>query len=179
MTKSIRLIVVSRISEDKNIFSQYVHLLSRLKKEHGVTVRIFFIGSIYHEDVFIQILEALREHQITDYEFSYQSIPMREIDTDSYDYFLNGSIGDFVGYSSIECFQLGYKTLFLNADPNIQIKKSLIFNNNMDELLETLLKINENKAEADRRILIENRTVFYSYYLTPPEQKKLKQLLLP
>jgi hypothetical protein len=176
----MRLNVVSRISEDKDFFSSYLKVVAELKK-NGIDCQLKFIGKIYNEDVYNKIINDATNNDIVELvSFTRKSIPISEWTNNTDDYYLNVSIGDFVGYSSIDCVDSGFKTLFLNIKTDYTINKFVnyqTFCKDENELFNLIKDISLDGEKMNQIIEKENKAFAQSFYLSNNDEKLLLNVL--
>ncbi|MCA5004112.1 hypothetical protein [Sphingobacterium bovistauri] len=175
----IKLNVVSRIADDKDFFNFYLEALSLVKKKFGHCIGIYFIGEIYCTEVFNKIVTRANELSIRDLvSFSNKSIPINELPSSYNDVYLNISIGDFIGYSSIECLYYGLKTIFYNGDSLVSSNsKYRCFCNTIEELAFLLNDI-QSSSMVMQNLIEENRQLLQYYFISDTDKKELLKLLI-
>ncbi len=175
----IKLRIISRIDVDKNFFFDYLFAIYLLK-EAGVTCTIEFIGSIYNHTIYNSIRRNARildiSHRI---HFTEKSVPVSDLLVNENDYFVNASIGNFIGYSSIECLQRNFKTIFYNVDDQTShATQEITFVNNTAEFVQLIKDINSHKTEMDFKIVNENRETLRYFVLDKTDKRKLENILI-
>lgn len=173
----MRLIVVSRIDKDKDFFNYYLNIVKQLKKE-GIIYNILFIGSIDNINVYNKIIDYAKNNNLENLiTFTQKSMPYEKMPNETGDIYLNISIGYFVGYSSIECLQNSFTTVFLNGDSTItMLEDSLQFSRDTEALYQLLKNIYIDKSILNK-LKEENRTFYKSYSLSKDERSTLSNLL--
>ena len=174
--------IISRISNDKNWFIDIVRLADILEKKNFGDFEINFIGAIEDENIRTNIEALAQEMNLgSKIKFSGKSISLLQLNPYIQNgYFINFVIGDFLGYSSIECLKLGFKTFFYNVDPTIT-KSDVDDKNtsmNIDDLAFSLLELKTNKIETDEKIMSDNKSRLKNYELNDDEVKFLKGMIL-
>ncbi len=175
----MRINIIARINHDKDFFIDYVDVIGEIYNKHGIKIFLYFIGPIQHEETYKKIIFSATKYNILDQiSFSKKTISLHDIKPLNDDIFLNACIGDFVGYSSIECVQQGFNTIFYNVDETaIPNNKSIVFCENKEKLCDIILKIyNDNKnIELIKK---ENSELLKRFYLTGKEKETLYGILL-
>ncbi|MGV0947811.1 hypothetical protein ACTS93_11810 [Empedobacter falsenii] len=175
----MRLIVVSRIDLDKDFFHYYLEVISRLKKEDKIIIKILFVGKIDNQEVYDEIMN--RSHKLDIFNqinFTRQSIPYNLLPNEDNDYYLNISIGDFIGYSSIEGMRSNFKSIFLNGDSSVNTGKDRIsFCNTTNELYLLLRQIFLDDTYKIY-LIKDNEEILKNYVLSEKEEQLLVNILL-
>ena len=179
----IKLNVVARIAADKNSFPDLIFALHELNKQGITQVHFVFIGSIYSMAVYENIIEeATRLHVLPNIAFTKRSIPISELSEEvQQGYFINFTIGNFVGYSALESIKNGYKTILYNADPSLEGESSGLINScaNLNELIGLIKKIDNNKTAVDTEIMAANQKMINRFCLDVSEKDNLLSMMLP
>ncbi|MDX8568436.1 hypothetical protein OZ668_10585 [Elizabethkingia sp. HX XZB] len=140
----IVLNIVARIAEDKNFFLDVIEIIHRFNKKK-IDIKLNLVGEIYSEKLFEKLQISIKEYDLEDkVHFTKTSIPLATYCLGRKDeLYLNFSVGNFFGYSAIECFLLGLKTLLLNVDIHYssEDEKDFIFCSTIDSLEKKLLNI--------------------------------------
>ncbi|SIS96777.1 hypothetical protein SAMN05421786_103467 [Chryseobacterium ureilyticum] len=172
----ITLNIISRIDVDKDFFTDYLFVLYLLRKEK-IIVNLKFIGEVFNAAIYNNIVRTSKLFEINnEIEFTKKSIPLTQINPTKNDYFLNASIGDFAGYSSIECIQRKFKTIFYNVDFNLISNANHTmesFCRNHQDLYNLLKQISQNKEQVDSTIINENKTTLSSFFLSEKDKTDL------
>jgi hypothetical protein len=158
-------------------------LVHKLKTEHNIATNLYLIGSIESEAIYQTLLRSVKELNIEDMvTFSKKSIRYSEMsDEVKKGYFLNYSVGFFLGYSSLECMQNNLKTIFYNIDPHYShsIKdKYSCYCADLDSLVNLVKAISLNKTETDNTLVVENQRLLAQFMLQNNEAAFLKSILL-
>ena len=175
----MRLNVISRINADKDFFSTYLKVVAELKKS-DINCQLKFIGAITCENTYNKILDNVVSDDIAELvSFTKKSVPMSEWTNDADDYYLNVCLGDFVGYSSIDCVKDNFKALFVNvANYTIdEFADFLTFCSNENDLFNVLQKIHLDKEAINKIIEQENRSLLQSFYLLNNDEELLLNML--
>ncbi|MFV0183321.1 hypothetical protein OBK25_01105 [Empedobacter falsenii] len=175
----ITINVISRISGDKNFFLDILYVTYLLREKHKLYINVKFIGKIYDYNIFsmlerFSILFGISD-QVT---FTKRSIPIKEIENSDNDYFLNFSIGNFVGYSGIESINNNFKTIFYNIDNSIkEVKyKNLISLDNIC-LKKVFFSIILDKEQFDKSLDKETNSLIQELTFDEITRTKLLQLV--
>jgi hypothetical protein len=179
----VQINVVARIADDKNAFIDMVVLAMRLKQQDFEDFRILFIGDILNTAIYQNIVRLATLLDVSDkIDFTKRSIRFADMDEiTSKGYFLNYTIGSFMGYSGVESVRNGFKTIFYNASPTLE-KEKYEFINFCADLSEvaTLIKfIGKNPAAADSQILDAGKRLKDKYDLNPQNREFLLSVMLP
>jgi len=152
----IQINLVARIAADKNSFFDLVYLAYKLQQDQIQSFRILFIGDILNVSIYQNIVRLADLLKVSDkIDFTKKSIQYSELpESIQRGYFINFTIGDFIGYSGIESINLGYKTIFYNGDPNAQFAKNNILGycSDIDSLTKLFKIIDKNPVKADNQI---------------------------
>jgi len=152
----IQINLVARIATDKNSFFDLVFLAYKLQQEQIQSFKILFIGDILNVSIYQNIVRLADLLRVSDrIEFTKRSIKYNELPQSIQNgYFINFTIGDFVGYSGIESINLGYKTIFYNGDANVEFSRNNVLGYcpNIDSLIELFRIIDKNPIKADNQI---------------------------
>ncbi|WP_462267051.1 hypothetical protein [Mucilaginibacter sp.] len=180
----ININVVARISEDKNSFGELLSLLEVLKQNNINTVRLLFIGPIESQAVYQQIIStANRLGVLSDIAFTKKAVPIDKLDEDiKAGYFINFTVGNFIGYSALESIKAGLKTLCYNTDKNCEEEfDSTLINMcaNMDQLTYVIRLINDDKAKMDKELTICNLEMVKKFSLNRAESQQLFSIISP
>lgn len=174
--------IVARIADDKNYFVDFVYAAFELKRRKNIEIFVTFVGGIYSESIY-RMLTRLIELLGLEKQFTFTG---KSIRFDAFSeamkcgYFMNFSVGSFIGYSGIESIQNGLKTIFYNVDrrwSDIYVQ-SPIFLRSVSELIELFEKIAEDNPMFDQNILIENKKVAENFFLSEGEKNTLLSILV-
>ncbi|AQX08240.1 hypothetical protein [Elizabethkingia ursingii] len=177
---NIRINVISRIASDKNFFLDLLYAVDFLRREKKIDIKLNFIGAVYNYIIFDTLKRFTMVSGIEDLvSFTERSIPISEINKSDNDYYLNFSIGDFIGYSGIEATKKGFKTLFYNVDFEYNKKQydSIVFLSGYKEFIEVLILLNEDKNKIDELIRLENKELVDQIFLDKETEIKLLSLI--
>ncbi|MDR2121882.1 MAG: hypothetical protein LBP34_02040 [Flavobacteriaceae bacterium] len=148
-------------------------------KNKGYAIQVKFVGKIHNVAIVDTVQRAivllgLRDQVI----FTDNSVKINEI-KEKEEYYFNLSIGDFVGYSSIECIESGLKTLFYNIDDNLEkiANNKFMTVSSFSSLCEKLEQIHRDRKKYDEIIKNENLELRSSYYLNDEDELQLKKIL--
>ena len=179
----IRINLVARVAGDKNLFPDLVNFVHQLKKQGIANFILTFIGAIEDNAIYENTIRIAQQLEVTDHiDFTKKSIPMAQLgDELKSGYFLNFTVGSFMGYSSIDSINLGFKTIFCNCDESLADEQYNYINicRNLNEVIELLLLINKDAATVDEQIMTNNRLMKQSFLLTAADASLLKSLMLP
>lgn len=179
----IKLNFMSRISLDKNFFVDLVYLVYKLKNDHNTLVNLYFIGAIEHGGIYETLVRVIKVLNVQEQvSFSKRSIRYNEMSEDvKSGYFINYSVGWFLGYSSLECMQQNLKTIFYNIDPHYShtMKDGYsCYCADLDSLTNLIKTISMDKAGMDSKLLLENKQVLSQFVLQNNEASVLRSILL-
>lgn len=171
--------IVVRIANDKDFLSPILDCFGRLKKEN-VAFRFNVIGKIYSEEVYRKLMALAASLDITNsIHFTKASIRYIDLSEDfTKGFFINYSLDDVVGYSTMEAMNLGLKTILFNCDPAITNKSErLTFCNTIGDLYNLMLLLAQNKEVTTAQIVEENNAFRESFFLKKEESDLLLSLL--
>ena len=179
----IKLNFISRISVDKNFFIDLVYLIYQLKTKHDIKSSLYFIGAVESEPVYQTVRRLVQITGLDDQiSFSKKSIRYDEMtDEVKKGFFINYCVGDFLGYSSIECLKYKLKTIFYNIDPAY----SGVMNNesyacycpDMNSLVDLIRKIHLDEMVMSDDLLKENQVLLGNFILQKKEEDFLVSVL--
>ncbi|AYL97247.1 hypothetical protein [Mucilaginibacter celer] len=179
----LRVNLVARIAGDKNSFPDLVKLAHQLKQQGVTDFLVTFIGAIEDQGIYQNIITIAEQLDVSHHiAFTGKSIPMAELSDElKSGYFLNFTVGSFMGYSSIDSINLGFKTIFCNCDAYLTGEQYDYINvcRNLDEVANLLLLINKDAGTVDKQIMTNNQLMKQSFLLTAAEASQLKNLMLP
>lgn len=179
----IRINLVARVAGDKNLFPDLVNFVHQLKKQGMADFVLTFIGAIEDNAIYENTIRIAQQLEVTDHiAFTKKSIPMAQLSDElKSGYFLNFTVGSFMGYSSIDSINLGFKTIFCNCDEYLAGEQYDYINicRNLNEVIELLLLINNDAATVDEQIMTNNQLMKQSFLLTAADASLLKSLMLP
>jgi hypothetical protein len=179
----INLNVVTRIAEDKNFFPDLVEMLYRLKKKEANDVHILFIGEVYSQAVYQNIIDmAGRFNVSSNIAFTEKSVPMHELSEEIKNgYFINFTIGEFTGYSGLEGIKSGFKTIFYNIDKTLENERGdlITYCRTLDELAALVLNISQNQATVNQQIIACNQEMVNRFVLNSCTKQQLLSMMLP
>lgn len=179
----INLNVVSRIAEDKNFFPSLIEVLHTLKNEGITDVSILFIGAIYSQRVYQNMLKQADKLGVSsNISFTKTSIPFQELNAEVKNgYFINFTIGQFTGFSGLEGIRNGLKTILYNVDDALENEPStsVIHCRNTAELVALIKAIRVDQSKLDEEIKYSNQELINQLTLDSSSAKKLLGLLLP
>lgn len=175
----IRLNLISRIAYDKLFFLDFIVLIANLRK-CNFDVRLKIIGKIYNTEICELILRTSRILNVAEFvEVTGESRPINQIENSNEDYFVNISVGSFIGYSSIECVSYGLRTIFYNVDEKlIRDTNDNSFCFNFEELLNLLKLICSERNVYFDKLQIENIQTANKFILDEVRIAKLIDILI-
>jgi glycosyltransferase involved in cell wall biosynthesis len=173
--------LISRIAVDKDFFEPLLHSLGKLNHNISDRFKLNIIGDINDENIFIKLEMLTSKLSIADnVSFTKKSIGYKDLDKKMLDgYFLNFSIGQFVGYSTIEAIDLGLKTIVINADidfEEVEIK-DIWYCNKIDDFYNLATEILKDEDKLGQKIIKENMNLKNNFFLTHKEADFLLNLL--
>lgn len=179
----IRINLVARVAGDKNSFPDLVNFAHQFKKQGVTDFVLTFIGAIEDNAIYENIMRTAKQHEITEHiAFTKKSIPMAQLSDElKSGYFLNFTVGSFMGYSSIDSINLGFKTIFCNCDESLADDQFNYINicRNLNEVIDLLLLIIKDAPKVDEQIMTNNQLMKQSFLLTAADASLLKSLMLP
>ena len=179
----ISLNVVTRITEDKNFFPDLIELLYRLKNKGINNVHILFIGEVYSQPVYQNIVDmASRLNVFPNIVFTKKSVPMNELsDEIKSGYFINFTIGEFTGYSGLEGIKNGFKTIFYNIDKSLKNERGdlIAYCRTLDELTDLVISISQDQALINEKIIACNQEMLDRFVLNNTMKDQLLSMMLP
>jgi hypothetical protein len=179
----IQFNLVARINDDKNSFLDLVYAAHKLKLSGFEDFNILFIGSVYNAGIYRNIVRMAELLGVTDQiSLTKKSIPIASLPVNIKEgYFINLSVGGFIGYSGIESMKLGFKNIFYNCDKKL-IKGPRKYINvcpDLDAVIELFKLIMKDSAGIDRQILLNDAEMTATYALDEPGNATLLSLMLP
>ncbi|MFD0765438.1 hypothetical protein ACFQZI_11295 [Mucilaginibacter lutimaris] len=179
----IRINLVARVAGDKNSFPDLVNFAHLLKKQGMADFLLTFIGAIEDNDIYENAIRIAKQLEVTDHiAFTKKSIPMDQLSEELRSgYFLNFTVGSFMGYSSIDSVNLDFKTIFCNCDGSLSDEQYPYINfcHDLNEVIELLLLIRKDTVAVDKQILANNRLMKQSFRLSGTDASLLKSLMSP
>jgi hypothetical protein len=179
----IQINLVARIDDDKNSFLDLVYVAYMLKKDGITDFKILFIGGVHKQSIYQNIVHLA---DLLDVEshigFTMKAIPLAQLPEDTKQgYFLNYTVGAFVGYSAIESIDLGLRAIFLNGDKELvgDMPKTAGMCPDLDSLITLIATLVQDKSAIDAKIDESNAQLKKSYFLTTADRSNLLSLLLP
>jgi hypothetical protein len=179
----IRLNIIGRISDDKNSFFDILFALYKLKAAGYDQIKLLLIGGIFSESVYRTACKMITLYGLDEQvAFTRQSIRPIDLEQDIKDsYFCNFTVGDFMGYSGIECINMGFKTIFYNGDTSVAEKMPVYYSmcRDLDAFIELMKDIDKNRAVTDAKIIADNIVLKQNFILQQAEETLLLNMLLP
>ncbi|MEO7214157.1 hypothetical protein [Mucilaginibacter sp.] len=179
----IQINVVARISEDKNAFFDLIFAAHQLANQDINDVHILFIGDILSEALHRSMVKLIDLFDLAGrVKFTEKSIRFADLDEEVKDgYFINFTIGNFMGFSGIESINMGLKTLFYNPVKTLstQTVPSPSLARDMPSLVALLARISNNQGEMDKLIATDNLKMKADFLLMSDDKAFLKSVLIP
>jgi hypothetical protein len=179
----IRINLVARVAGDKNAFPDLVKMAHQLKQQGMNGFVLTFIGAIEDNAIYENTIRLAEQLEVTEHiAFTKRSIPMPQLSEElKSGYFLNFTVGGFMGYSSIDSINLGFKTIFCNCDEHLVDEEYDYINvcRNLNEVVKLLLLIDKDAATVDNQMTANNQHMKQSFLLTAEDASLLKSLMLP
>ncbi|MGN6617587.1 MAG: hypothetical protein ACTHJ5_10480 [Ilyomonas sp.] len=170
----IQFNLIARVADDKNYFVDFIHVVHQAKNLYNIDVQFTFVGAIQNEGLYkalARMAEVLKVDHLID--FTKASVRYDDLPGDlKKGYFLNFSVGNSIGYSSIESIKYNFKTLFYNVDPKcvaVMQPGLLSFCKNYNDLLEIIKMIEADKVGFDEQLERENKALLPGFSLTKKE----------
>ena len=170
--------VVMRIANDKDFLQPIFECIGKLKLA-GIPIQFNIIGEIYNEEIYKKLLDLSTKLSIAEnVVFTKKSIRYNQMSLEvKQGFFLNYSIDDVVGYSTMEAMTLGLKTILINCNSALAGKnENISFCNTPEELYDLTIKLSENRTEITNQIVEENNVFKSQFYLNPHESSLLLNL---
>lgn len=171
--------IVVRIDNDKDFLLPIFRVIADLKKS-GISVKFNIIGKVYSEKVYNKLMSFATEEGIAeDIHFTKESVRYLDLgDEYKKGFFINYSLGDVVGYSTMDAMSLGLKTILFNCDPDIKTKsQKLSFCNIPSDLFDLTVRLTDNHEETTAQIIEENRQFRETFFLNKQESELLLTLM--
>ena len=168
--------IVVRVADDKDFLTPIFKCIGQLNKD-GIDASLTVVGKVYDEGIYNRLVTFSQQLGIAGkIHFTKQSIRYKDMDdTLRNGIFLNYSLGDVVGYSTMEAMNEGLKTVLFNCDPSIHESDSKIsFCNDVDDLYNLTALLSQQPEKTTEKIIEENKAFRKSFFLDENE----KQLLL-
>ncbi|MEO3404315.1 hypothetical protein AAFN85_10455 [Mucilaginibacter sp. CAU 1740] len=179
----IRINLVARVAGDKNAFPDLVNMAHQLKQQGMTGFVLTFIGAIEDNAIYENTIRLAEQLGVTEHiAFTKRSIPMAQLSEElKSGYFLNFTVGSFMGYSSIDSINLGFKTIFCNCDEFLADEKYDYINvcRNLNEVVKLFLLIDKDAETIDKQMMANNQLMKRSFLLTAEDASLLKSLMLP
>lgn len=179
----IQINIVSRISEDKNSFFDIIYLLHKLRETNVNNISLLFIGDIISNTLYQGMLKLVNLFDLHEnVSFTGNSIRFADLTEEvKKGYFLNFTIGNFMGYSGIESINMGFKTIFYNVEKNLAVKTIASISQCIDltNLLKLVSEIYRNKAVIDSQIIEDNLRMKKDFILSGEDKSYLWSVLSP
>ncbi|WP_426584535.1 hypothetical protein [Mucilaginibacter sp. R-33] len=179
----IRINLVARIAGDKNSFLDLVYVAHKLKQSNIEDFMITFIGVIDNVSIYQNITRMAELLGVANkIDFTRKSIPMANLPDDIKNgYFFNFTVGSFMGYSSVDSINLGFKTIFCNADNRLKNELYPYCNvcPDLNSAINFITLIHEDAAAVDKQIVVNNQLMKASFLLNTYEASLLRSLMKP
>jgi hypothetical protein len=175
--------LISRISEDKNFFVDLIYVIYRVKTEYDTVVKLNFIGAISSEGVYRMLVRLIDLLELND-QVNFTKISIRYEDLSDEvkkGYFINLTVGNFIGYSGIECMKYNLKAIFYNVheiyerymEPN-----RMSFCSDRYALIELIKAISLDADSINDILYAENKRLYAKYLLSTSEADLLKSTMI-
>jgi hypothetical protein len=166
----LRFNLIARIADDKNYFVDFIHVVHQAKNLYNIDVQFNFVGAIQNEGLYKALMRLAEVLKVDDLiHFTKASIKYEDFPEDLKNgYFLNFSVGNCIGYSSIESIRHNFKTLFYNVDERsaTSMKPGLVsFCRNHNDLLQTIKMIDADRAVFGQQLEQENKALLPHFLL--------------
>jgi hypothetical protein len=179
----LRINLVARIAKDKNSFLDLVYVAHKLKQNNFDDFTILFIGAIESLSIYQNIVRMAELLGVTsNIGFTERSVAMTALPEEVKNgYFFNFTVGNFMGYSSVESVNLGFKTIFCNADKRLVNEKYNYVNvcPDIDSVVNLILLIGRDPAPVNIEIQKNNLSMKKSFQLNQEEADLLKSWIVP
>lgn len=179
----IQINLIARIDDDKNSFLDLVYVAYQLKGAGITDFKVLFIGGIHKHVIYQNIVQMATLLGVDSHiGFTMKAIPMAQLPDDvKQGYFLNYTVGAFVGYSAIESINLGFRAIYINADKELidDIPANAGMCRDIDGLIKLITAIANDKDTMDAKIDESNLRLKDSYLLTTADRHTLLSLLSP
>ena len=179
----IQINIVSRFTEDKNMFFAVLFAVHQLKEQGINDVTVLFIGDILSEALYRSTHTLIDLFDLSDrVNFTKRSIRFADMTEGmKQGYFLNFTIGNFVGFSGIESINNGFKTIFLNLDRSLDDRTVVSASqcNSVDSFIALLKNLSTDKAFTDKLILEDNLSMKQDLHLNATDSSILLSILSP
>ena len=156
----IQINLVARVASDKNNFFDLVFIASELKKSGYTDFNFLFIGDIESTSIYQSILHLAGLLNVSEHiHLTKRSIPLAELSEEIKDgYFLNYSVGKFIGYSGIDSIAMGFKTIFVNGDKALETEDMASANicRNIPEFIEFIKLLMTDTVAISNEIKASN-----------------------
>jgi hypothetical protein len=177
----IQINLVARIAADKNVCFDLVFVASKLKEDGYTDFKFLFIGGIESPSIYQNIIRLAGLLNVTDHiDFTKKSIPMTELSEETKNgYFLNYSIGKFIGYSGIDSIGMGFKTIFVNGDKNHENEDMTTVNicRNIPELIAFIKLIHKDQLAMNKQIVADNLEMSKNFQLNEADKAFLLEIM--
>jgi hypothetical protein len=180
----VKLNLVSRVSVDKNFFVDLVYAIYQLKTKHGIIATVYFIGTLESEPVYQTVNRLVHVLDLED-QISFSKKPIRYDDmTDEVKsrFFINYCVGDFLGYSSIECLKHKLKAIFYNIEPeysaSMNSRAFVCYCRDMNSFIDLIRKIDSDEKRISEEVLKENQLLLTHFILQKNEEHMLASIMM-
>lgn len=176
------LSLLARISDDKNFFVDVLFAIYKCRERFGVAPQLNFVGAIENRGIYDALIRLTSFLQLTGRVFftgrsvRYDEMPLEWLNG----YFLNYSVGSFLGYSTIESVSRGLKVISYNVVP--EYSDAIDGHErwqcrNVEELVQLLGELCGDNGKVEQQILKGNRLVANDHYLSSADVARLSTLL--
>lgn len=179
----VKLNLVSRVSVDKNFFVDLVYVIYQLKTKYQITATLYFIGTLESEPVYQTVRRLVHILNLEDrVSFSKKAIRYDDMtDEVKSRFFINYCVGDFLGYSSLECLKHKLKAIFYNIEPEYSASMNnrgfVCYCSDMNSLIDLIKKIDADERRISDEVLKENQILLTDFILQKKEEEMLASLM--
>ncbi len=178
-----QIVVVSRISEDKNAFFDVIYALQQLTEQGITDIKVLFVGDIFSDALYRSMIKLTNlfglEGRVN---FTKKSIRFKDLpDHIKEGYFVNFTIGNFIGFSGIESINMGFKSIFYNAVNNLASETIPSISQAVDltSFVNLLRIISTEPRQMAELIMKDNLEIKRRFRLSKEENEFLISVLLP
>lgn len=175
--------LISRISGDKSFFVDLIYVIYRVKTEYDTVVKLNFIGAIQSKEIYRILVRLIDLLELNDQvNFTKISIRFEDLsDEVKKGYFINLTVGNFIGYSGIECMKYNLKTIFYNVDEiyeRYMEPNRMSFCSDRYALIELIKAIRLDADSINDILYTENKRLYAKYLLSTSEADLLKSTMI-
>lgn len=168
--------IVSRVSEDREYFVPLISCIGDIKGEIGNHIQLNVIGEIYNPYIYNNLKNLAADRGVTEnIYYTEKSVRFADIEAEMLKgYFINFSVGTFVGYSTIEAIGIGLKTIIINVDPDINEElKEVSYCNTIKDFYKLAVKMHSNEEAIRAQIVQENLHKKNGFFLNEKDKEFL------